>query len=65
MRKKKKPNGGGWGRETFLLFRKKKKPDDRDVFGTPTNRANTWGEKTRDPKKNRRLLKDMLRKNKL
>jgi len=54
MRKKKKPNGGGWGRETFLLFRKKKKPDDRDVFGTPKNRSKTWDvKKTRDPKQDR------------
>jgi len=34
---------------------------ERDMFGTPNNRAKTWGERTRDPKRDRRFLKDMLR----
>ena len=36
----------------------KKKPSDRDMFGTPKNRAKTWdAKKGKDPKKNRRLAK--------
>ena len=30
---------------------------DRDMFGTPTNRAKTWGSRTNDPKKDRRDIK--------
>tara|TARA_Y100000310_G_scaffold313931_1_gene362857 strand:+ start:166 stop:408 length:243 start_codon:yes stop_codon:yes gene_type:complete len=40
----------------------KKKPDDRDMFGTPKNRAKSWdAKKGKDPKKDRRQNKDELR----
>ena len=40
----------------------KKKPDDRDMFGTPKNRSNTWdAKKDKDPKKDRRQSKDEMR----
>ena len=40
----------------------KKKPDDRDMFGRPKNRAKTWDAKLgKDPKKNRRQAKKGLR----
>ena len=36
----------------------KKNPDNRDMFGTPKNRAKTWDiKKSRDPKKDRRKSK--------
>ena len=35
----------------------KSKRVDRDMFGTPRNRAKTWGSKTNDPKKDRRDIK--------
>ena len=36
----------------------KKNPDNRDMFGTPKNRSNTWDiKKSRDPKKDRRKSK--------
>ena len=44
-------------------MRMKKKPSDRDMFGTPKNRAKTWDAKLgKDPKKNRREIKKGLRK---
>ncbi len=30
---------------------------DRDIFGTPMNRAKTWGKRANDPKKDRRDIK--------
>jgi hypothetical protein len=40
----------------------KKETEDRDVFGTPKNRAKTWdAKKGKDPKKNRRKTKKGLR----
>ncbi len=40
----------------------KKKPNDRDMFGTPKNRAKSWdAKKGKDPKKNRRKTKKGLR----
>ena len=57
MSKRKKPNGG-WGRETFLL---RLVEFDRDSFGTPKNRSNTWDiKKTRDPRQDRRKSKKEL-----
>ena len=35
---------------------------DRDIFGTPMNRSKTWGNKTNDPKKDRRIMKKMMKK---
>ncbi len=36
----------------------KKKPSDRDMFGTPKNRAKSWDvKKSRDAKKDRRKSK--------
>jgi|TARA_R110002074_G_scaffold244763_1_gene416589 hypothetical protein len=29
------------------------KKNERDMFGTPINRAKTWGKKSNDPKKDR------------
>lgn len=40
---------------------KKKKETDRDIFGTPKNRAKTWDiKKNRDTKINRRKSKKAL-----
>ena len=40
----------------------KKKQSDRDMFGTPVNRAKSWDvKKGKDPKKNRRKSKKGLR----
>ena len=40
---------------------KKKKETDRDMFGTPKNRARTWDiKKTRDAKINRRKTKNAI-----
>ena len=33
---------------------------DRDIFGTPLNRAKTWGSRQEDIKKNRRSSKKQL-----
>tara|TARA_Y100000310_G_scaffold168406_1_gene168477 strand:- start:233 stop:406 length:174 start_codon:yes stop_codon:yes gene_type:complete len=35
---------------------------DRDIFGTPRNRAKTWGTKTHDSKKNRKTVRNRIRK---
>ena len=35
---------------------------DRDIFGTPKNRAKTWGQHKDDPKKNRKMSKQTLKK---
>ena len=35
---------------------------DRDIFGTPQNRSNTWGSKTNDKKKERKSIKKTLKK---
>jgi len=36
---------------------------DRDMFGTPSNRAKTWGKKANCPKLNRKSQKQLLNKN--
>ena len=41
---------------------KKKKETDRDMFGTPKNRAKSWdAKKGKDPKKDRRKSKKGLK----
>ena len=35
---------------------------DRDIFGTPMNRAKTWGKRVNDKKKDRRIVKEVLKK---
>ena len=44
---------------------KKKKETDKDMFGTPKHRAKTWDiKKSRDPKKDRRESKRVLKNEK-
>ena len=41
-----------------MCVMEKKKETDRDVFGTPKNRSNSWDiKKSRDPKEDRRKSK--------
>ena len=45
------------------VMEKKKKETDKDMFGTPKNRAKTWDiKKNRDTKKDRRESKRVLKK---
>ena len=36
------------------------KKNERDMFGTPINRAKTWGNYVKDPKKDRREWKNKI-----